>query len=145
VIGLILFGQNYLYVKLLFYKGFRYSEVFQKILQSEKSVPCQPSRRCVIMSGRSSVHCSIRLDDVPYRPDAQTDLASFVRTTLISVRTLHCIEKLLFQLASVQTSKQPVWTPLSIRPSFRFFPSSVMGRLMQLSGRRGFPSGRTSP
>jgi hypothetical protein len=40
VIHLILFGQNHLYVKMLCYKGFRYSEVFQKILQSEKSVPC---------------------------------------------------------------------------------------------------------
>jgi tRNA(Leu) C34 or U34 (ribose-2'-O)-methylase TrmL len=66
---------------------------------------------------------------VPYRPDAQTNIASFVRTTWTSVRTLHYIEKLLIQLASVRTSQQPVQTPLSIRPSFRFFPSSFMGRL----------------
>jgi len=83
--------------------------------------------------------------DVPYRPDAQTDLASFVRTTWTSVRTLYCIEKLLFQLVSVRMSHQLVWMPLSIRPSFRFFPSSFMGRLMQPSGRRGFPFGRASP
>lgn len=82
-------------------------------MQSEKSVPCQPSGRHVIPSGPSSVHCSIRPDDLPYRPDAQTDLASFVRTTWISVRTLHCIEKLLFQLAPVQTSKQPIRTTTS--------------------------------
>jgi hypothetical protein len=86
-----------------------------------------------------------RLDDVPYRPDAQTDLASFVRKTKTSVRTLHCIEKLLSHLASVRTSQQPVRTPLSIWPSFRFFPSSFMGRLMQPFGRRGFSSGRASP
>jgi len=34
--------------------------------------------------------------------------------------------------------------PLNIRSSFRFFPSSNMGRLLQPSGRRGFPSGRLS-
>jgi hypothetical protein len=58
-----------------------------------------------IPSGRSSVHCSICPNDVPYCPDAQTELASFVRTTWISVWTLYCIEKLLFQLASVRTSQ----------------------------------------
>jgi len=39
--------------------------------KSEISVPCQPSGRRVIPSGRSSVHSFSRLDDVPYRPDAQ--------------------------------------------------------------------------
>lgn len=71
MIGLILFGQNHLYVKMPFYKGFLYSKVFQKILQSEKSVPCQPSGRHVIPSGRSSV-------TVP-----------FVRTTCHTVQTTY--------------------------------------------------------
>jgi hypothetical protein len=82
----------------------------------------QPSGRRVIPSGH------------------QTDQVSSIQTTWTSVRTLHCIEKLLFQLASVRTSEQPVRTPINIRPSFRFFQSSFMGRLMQPSGRRGFPS-----
>jgi hypothetical protein len=52
------------------------------LLTSQKiSVPCQPSGRRFIPPGPPSVHCSIRPDDVPYRPDAQTYLASFVRTT----------------------------------------------------------------
>jgi hypothetical protein len=69
VIGLILFGQNHLYVKILFYKGFRYSEVFQKILQVRKvgSLPavrttCHPFRK----PDRPSI---IRPDDVDFRPD----------------------------------------------------------------------------
>jgi hypothetical protein len=118
---------------MLFYKGFRYSEVFQKILQPEKSVPYQPFGRpyhpvrtpiCPLFhqSGRRAI------------PSGHpTNLASSVRTTCIFVRTLHCIEKLLFHLASIRTSQQPVRTPLSIRPSFKFFPCSVMGRLMQPS------------
>jgi hypothetical protein len=101
---------------------------FCTVCKSEKSVPCQPSGRHVIPSGRPSVHTSSR-------PDVRQTKAS-------SVRTLHYIEKLLFQLAPVWTSQQPVRTPLSIRPSFRFFPSSNKGRLIQSSGRCGFSSGR---
>jgi len=86
-----------------------------------------PSRRRTIPSGRPNRPSIIRPDDVN------------------SVRTPHCIEKFLFQFASVRTSRQPVRTPLSIRSSFRFFPSSFIGRLIQLSGRRRFPSGCASP
>jgi len=58
------------------------------LLTSQKiSVPCQPSERHVIPSRRSSVHCFIRPDDVPYSPDAQTDQASFVRMTCFPVQT----------------------------------------------------------
>jgi hypothetical protein len=35
----------------------------------EFQVPCQPSGRCVISSGRLSVYCSIRPDEVSFRPD----------------------------------------------------------------------------
>jgi hypothetical protein len=104
-----------------------------------------PSRSDAHLSTHPDAHLSIRQDDVPYRPDAQTDLASSIRTTWSSVRTLHCIEKLLFQLPSVRTSQQPVRTPLSFWPSFRFFPSLFTGRLMQPSGRREIPSGPASP
>jgi hypothetical protein len=34
-------------------------------------VPCQPSGQCVIPSGRPSVYCSIRPDDVSSRQDAR--------------------------------------------------------------------------
>jgi len=81
----------------------------------EKLVPCQPSGRHVIPSGRSSVHSSSRLDNMPYGPDARQTKASSVRTKWISVQTLICIEKLLFQLASVRTTQQPVRTTLSDR------------------------------
>jgi len=40
-----------------------------------------------IPSGRPSIHCSIRSDDVSHRPDASIDQASSVRTTCIPVRT----------------------------------------------------------
>jgi len=46
---------------MLLYTGFRYSEVLQKIYGSLSAV------RTI----EPSVHCSIRLDDVPFRPDAQ--------------------------------------------------------------------------
>jgi hypothetical protein len=56
--------------------------------------------------------------------------ASFFRTTYLSVRTLHCIEKLLFQLASVRTSQQPVWTSISDRSASDSFQVQDMGRLI---------------
>jgi hypothetical protein len=69
------FRQNHLFVKMLFKQGFHYSEAFQMILHcfQDRSFqsPYQPSGRCVIPSGRPSVHCSIRPDDVPYHPDAR--------------------------------------------------------------------------
>jgi hypothetical protein len=79
VIGLILFGQNHLYVKILFCKGFRYSEEFYKILQSKKPVPCQPfGRSCHPV--RTSIcplfHLS-RLRAIPSkRPDRPTIIRS---------------------------------------------------------------------
>jgi len=63
-------------------------------------------------------------DRTPDRP------ASSVRTTYLSVRTLHCIKKLLFQLASVRTSQQPVRTPNSDRSASDSFQVQNMGRLI---------------
>jgi hypothetical protein len=106
-------------------------------------VPCQPSGRRVILSGRSSVHYSIRPDDVPYRPDArQTKHHPSGRRVSRSDPSL-CRE---------------VFVPSCIRPDdstahpdafqystyFRFFPSPNMGRLLQPSERCGIPSGRQS-
>jgi len=76
-------------------------------------------RLCTIEEFRFPVN---RPDEVSSRPDAHLSTVpsvrttchpvrtpdrpvSSVRTTCHSVRTLHCIEKLLFQLASVRTSQ----------------------------------------
>jgi hypothetical protein len=56
--------------------------------------------------------------------------ASSVRTMYLSVRTLHCIKKLLFQLASVRTSQQPIRTPISDRSALDSFQVQNMGRLI---------------
>jgi hypothetical protein len=123
VIGLILIGQNQLYVKMLFNKDSAIQKCSRDstlFASQEKSVPCQPSGWRLIPSGRSSVHSSSSLDDVPYRPDARQTKVSSVRTTWISFQTLLWIEKLLIQLASVQTIQQPVPTTLSDQSSFRF-------------------------
>jgi hypothetical protein len=109
------------------------SEHFQKTLHCEKDrrfqFPCQPSRRRVIPSGRPSVHCSIRPNDVFIPTGRQTDQHHPSGRRIFSVRTLHCIEKLLFQLASVRTSQQPVRTPLSTRTVLDSFQVQNMGRL----------------
>jgi hypothetical protein len=83
-----------------------------------------PSGRRAISSGRPDRSSIICPDDVLCRPD------------------LHCFEKLLFQLASVRTSQQPVRTPLSDRSASDSFQVQFKGRLLQPSERRGFPSGR---
>jgi hypothetical protein len=92
------------------------SEHFQKILHCEKDrrfqIPCQPSGR------------RVHPDRTPYRP------ASSVRTTYLFVRTLHCIEKLLFQLASIWTSQHPVRTSISDRSASDSFQVQNMGRLI---------------
>jgi hypothetical protein len=123
VIGLILIGQNHLYVKMLFTGNplFRSASNDSALFYKSKiSVPCQPSGRRVIPSGRSSVHSSICPDNVPYRPDTRQTKASSVRMMWISIQTLICIEKLLFQLASVRTSQQPVRTTSSDRSASDF-------------------------
>jgi hypothetical protein len=72
VIGLILFGQNHLYVKMLFYKGFCYSKVFQKILLASQK----------ISSSLSAVRTT-----VPSRLDAHMSTVPSVRTMCHTVRT----------------------------------------------------------
>jgi hypothetical protein len=96
-----------------------------------------------IPSGRPSDHWSIRLDDVLYRPD----------TSQTKHHPSGCA------LPSEPSTVSRSFYPASIYPdnsaarpdayqystSFRFFPSSNMGRLIQPSGRCGIPSGRASP
>jgi hypothetical protein len=95
------------------------TEHFQKTLHCEEDrrfqIPCQPSGRCVIPSGRPSVHCSIRPNDMFITTGCQTDQHHPSERRIFSVRTLHCVKKLLFQLASVRTSQQPVRTSISDR------------------------------
>jgi len=138
------FGQNHLFVKMLFKQGFHYSEGFQMILHcfQDRSFQssCQPFQTPVshpddraISSGRPFVYYSIRPDDVPYRSDARQTKASSVRTTCIPVRTFTIFEKLLFQVASVRTSQQPFQTPLSDRSALYSFQVQFKGRLLQPS------------
>jgi hypothetical protein len=101
---------------------------FCTVFKSEILIPCQPSGRRVIPSGCSSVHSSNRPDDVPYHSDSQQTKVSSVRTKWISVRTLICIEKLLFQLASVWIFQQPVRTTLNNRAS-GFLSKSKYGKI----------------
>jgi len=89
----------------------------------------------------------------PSRPDGHLSTIPSVRTTCHTVWTpdrpsiicpddvlsrpdLHCIEKLLCQLASVQTSQQPVWTHLCDRSASESFQVQFKGRLLQPFGRR---------
>jgi hypothetical protein len=91
-----------LYVEMLFKQGFRYSEEFHKILQVRRvgflptlRKTCHPVQTLICPQFQSFGQRAI--------PSGRlTDQASFVRTTWISFRTLHCIEELLFQLASVR-------------------------------------------
>jgi hypothetical protein len=80
----------------------------------EIQVPYQPSGRCVIPSGRPSVYCSIRPDDVSFHPDFRQTSIICLDDVLLPSGHLHRIEKLLYQLA----------------PSGRF--SSTSGRLSVL-------------
>jgi hypothetical protein len=64
-------------------------------------------------------------------PDRTLDRpVSSVRTTYLYFWTLYCIEKLLFQLASVRTSQKPVWTSISDRSASDSFQVQNIGRLI---------------
>jgi hypothetical protein len=108
------------------------SEHFQKTLHCKKDkrfqFPCQPSGRRVILSRRPSVHCSIRPDDMFIPTGSQTDQHHPSGRRIFSVWTLHCIEKLLLQLASIRTSQQPVWTQISTRTVSNSFQVPIKGR-----------------
>jgi hypothetical protein len=70
------------------------------VCESEEfQVPCQPSGRCVIPFGRSSVYCSIRPDDVSFRLDIRQTSIICPDDVLLPSGHLHRIEKLLCQLS----------------------------------------------
>jgi hypothetical protein len=78
------------------------------------------------------------------RPDAQLSIASSVRTTWFSVRTFLFVEKLQTAPACIRPDVSAAHPDdLQCSTSFRIsFQNTIMGRLLQPSGRRGFPSGR---
>jgi len=95
---------------MLFYKGFHYSE--DSVYKSENLwFPISRPDDRAISSGRPSVHCSIRLEDMPYHPDA-------------SQTKHHPSERRAF---SVQTSTVSRTYCSSLYPSGRL--SSPSGRL----------------
>jgi hypothetical protein len=106
-----------------FQQGFRYSEVFQRFCTVCKSrnfgslptvrTKCHPVRTLICPQFQSFERRAIPSG----RP---TNQVSFIRTTCISIRTLHYIVKLLFQLAFVRTSQQPVQTTSSDRSATYF-------------------------
>jgi hypothetical protein len=65
----------------------------------EFQVPYQPSGQCVIPYGRPSIYCSIRPDDVSFRPDFRQTSIICLDDVLLPSGHLHRIEKLFFQLA----------------------------------------------
>jgi hypothetical protein len=65
----------------------------------EFQVPCQPFGRCVFPSGRPSVYCSIRPDDVSFRPDIRQTSIICPDDVILPSGHLHRIEKLRCQLA----------------------------------------------
>jgi hypothetical protein len=83
-------------------------------IRQERAYQVQPSGRCVILSGRPSVYCSIRPDDVSFRLDIRQTSIICPDDVLLPSGHLHRIEKLLCQLS----------------PSGRF--SSMSGHLLVL-------------
>jgi hypothetical protein len=67
-------------------------------------------------------------DDVFIPTGRQTDQHHPSGRRIFSVRTLHFIEKLLFQLASVWTSQQPIQKPISTRTVSDSFQVPIKGR-----------------
>jgi hypothetical protein len=118
-------GQNHFFVMMLLNRDSAIqsaSRRFCTVYKSKNLVPCQPS-------GRPSVQRFFHPDDKNFPSGPSSVSRSFE----------------LLQLASVQTFQQHVRTTLSVRPAMGFPSNTVMGRSLQSSGRRGFPSGSGHP
>jgi hypothetical protein len=99
------------------------------LLTSQKnSVPCQPSGRRVIPSGRSSVHCSIRLDDMPYRPDVRQTKHHSSEQRGFPSGPLTVSRSFCSSFHPSGSLSSPSRKPLS-RSSFRFFPKFKYGKI----------------
>jgi len=118
--------KNRLYVKMLF-TG---SPLFRSI--SEILHWLQVRRIDSLSAVRTRCHPVRTLICLLFHPSGRRAIpsgrhqASSVRTTCISVWTLHCIEKLLCQLASVRTTQQPVWTTSNDRSASDFLSKSKL-------------------
>jgi hypothetical protein len=104
-----------------------------------------------------------RPDDVSSLPDAhlstlpsvwttcsssigrQTDQHHSSRRRIFSVRTLNCIEKLLYPACICPDISAARLDAYQYSNSLRFFPSSNKGKIDQPFGRCGIPSGCASP
>jgi hypothetical protein len=133
IIGLILFGKNHLYVKNVVLQGI---PIFRRVLE-DSAYKTENLRFLVsrsddraIPSGRPSVHCSIWPDDVPYRSDARQTKHHPSERRAFSVRTSTISRSYCSSIASVQTSQQPVRTPLSDRLASNSFQVQFKGRLL---------------
>jgi hypothetical protein len=88
-------GQNHFVVKMLFKRDSTIQSTSRRFCadyKSKNSIPCQPSGRCVIPSGRPAVQSFNRPDDMSYRPNAHQTKASSVWTTWIPIWTFLCFE-----------------------------------------------------
>jgi hypothetical protein len=117
-------GQNHFVVKMLFNRDSTIqstSRRFCAIYKSENSIPCQPSGRCVILSGRPALQSFSHPDDMSYRPDTHQTKVSSVRTTWIPVQTFLCVEKLRTAPACIRPDVSAARPDDSqCLPSFRF-------------------------
>jgi hypothetical protein len=135
------FGQNHLCVKDAVHRDSTFSVMSRP---EEIQVPCQPSERCVIPSGSSSVYCSIRSDDVLSCPDARQ--TSIIRPDDVPLPSEHSTVSRSF-CSSLLRPDVSAASPDAHQHliSHRFFPSSKEGKINQPFGRCGIPSGRVSP
>jgi hypothetical protein len=95
----------------------------------EFQVPCQPSERCVIPSGRPSVYCSIRPDDVSFRPDtyivSRRFCASFLHPDISAARpdayqsSKRFTDSFQVQEREDQSTVRTMWYPVRTRISVR--------------------------
>jgi hypothetical protein len=95
-------------------------------------VPCQPSGRRVIPSGRPAVQSTSRSDDVSYRPNAHQTKASSVRTTWIPVQTFLCVGKLRTAPACIcpnDSAARPDYSQCLIKLQ-DFFPKPRYGKIV---------------
>jgi len=125
------FGQNSLFVKLLSYKGFRYSEEFQKILSTSHKISGSLSAIRTIDPSRLDAHLSI----VPSVQTICLTVQTPVRPRIIRSDDVYFPSRhLLYREAIVPAYIRPdvSATRLDISQwsiSFRFFPSSEQGKI----------------
>jgi len=122
-----------------FQQGFHYSEVFQRfytVFKSEISVPCQPDAHLSTVPAVRTTYDTVR---TPERPKHHPFVRHGFPSGHSSVSRSFC--------SSLHSSRR-LSSPsgrLSVIELQIFFPSSNKGRLLQPSGRRGFPSRRAHP